>query len=146
MNESESHQFCCFSFISYGMRRKNNLFHTTILCKWPHIWQLRQPSCINVTVVIFLIMLGFAVSQATIVQESGPIFLSYVMCTGNESSLLNCSHPGIGYDYYHHYYYYHYYYHHYYFPHYHHCLFYNYAEVVCASCKSLSYCTRTPRC
>ena len=89
--------------------------------------------------VIFLIMVGFAVSQATFTHESDPVFLSYVMCTGNESSLLSCSHPGIGYDYYHQYYYY---LHHYY----QHWLYYNDAWVICTSCKSLSYYTCTPRC
>ena len=29
-------------------------------------------------------------------QGTGPVFLEYVACDGTESSLLSCSHPGIG--------------------------------------------------
>ena len=37
-----------------------------------------------------------AVSRATFGQGTGPIYLDDVGCTGTESSLLSCSHRGIG--------------------------------------------------
>ena len=55
-----------------------------------------------------------AVSSATFGQGTGPIFLDDVRCTGAESSLLSCSHIGIGI---------------------HNCGHYEDAGVLCPTCK-----------
>ena len=47
-------------------------------------------SCLN-----SLCTIAVAVYQAVFGQGTGPIFL-HAWCTGTESSLLNCSHSGIG--------------------------------------------------
>ena len=79
-------------------------------------------------VVTFLYIIGIAVSQAAFGQGTGFVLLSYVGCNGSESSLLSCSHSGIGV---------------------HYCSHYEDAGVVCPTCKSciwytefslLSYC------
>ena len=36
-----------------------------------------------------------ALHSATFRQGGGPIFLDNVVCTGNESNLVECQHPGI---------------------------------------------------
>ena len=43
-----------------------------------------------------VIAINGATDQASFGQGNGPVFLSNVGCTGNESSLLNCSNQGIG--------------------------------------------------
>ena len=43
--------------------------------------------------------IAIAVFQAAFGQGIGPVFLSNVRCTGAESSLLSCSHSGIGVSY-----------------------------------------------
>ena len=53
-------------------------------------------------------------------QGTGPIFLDDLRCTGTESSLLSCSHIGIGV---------------------HNCGHYEDAGVVCQSCKLYIYIT-----
>ena len=40
--------------------------------------------------------IAIGVHRAAFGQGTGPIFLDYVSCIGNESSLLSCSHFGIG--------------------------------------------------
>ena len=40
--------------------------------------------------------IAIGVRHAAFGQGTGPIFLDYVSCIGNESSLLSCSHIGIG--------------------------------------------------
>ena len=64
-------------------------------------------------------MVGVAIRQVTFGQGTVPVFMIGGWCTGSESSLLSCSHPGIGYNYYYYYYFY--------------C--YNDAGVICTSCK-----------
>ena len=61
-----------------------------------------------------LSLVSIAISQAGFGQGSGPIFLDDVSCTGTESSVLGCSHRGIGV---------------------HNCGHYKDAGVVCPSCK-----------
>ena len=58
--------------------------------------------------------IAVAVFQAVFGQGTGPIFLGGAWCTGTESSLLNCSHRGIGVAY---------------------CLHSNDGGVVCPPCK-----------
>ena len=48
-------------------------------------------SCLN-----SLCTIAVAVYQAVFGQGTGPVFLDGAWCTGTESSLLNCSHSGIG--------------------------------------------------
>ena len=48
-------------------------------------------SCLN-----SLCTIAVAVFQAVFGQGTGPMFLGGAWCTGTESSLLNCSHSGIG--------------------------------------------------
>ena len=43
---------------------------------------------------VLLVIVAIAVSRAAFGQGTGPVFLSSVRCTGNESFLLNCSHSG----------------------------------------------------
>ena len=43
-----------------------------------------------------VIAINEAGDQASFGQGNGPVFLSNLGCTGNESSLLNCSNQGIG--------------------------------------------------
>ena len=62
--------------------------------------------------VISLHTIAIAVSRAAFGQGTGPVLLNYVGCTGNESSLLSCSHE-VAY-----------------------CSHYFDAGVVCPSCKS----------
>ena len=57
-------------------------------------------------------------SYAAFGQGTGPIYLGNVRCTGSESSLLSCSHSGIGVAY---------------------CSHYEDAGVVCPPCKLTSY-------
>ena len=40
---------------------------------------------------VVVIFIGVAVHQAAFGQGTGPVLLSYVTCTGTESSLLSCS-------------------------------------------------------
>lgn len=47
-------------------------------------------------VVIFLNAIAFAVHRAGFGQGTGPVFLTDVRCARTESSLLDCSHRGIG--------------------------------------------------
>ena len=70
-------------------------------------------SCRSVT-ILFLHTIAIAVHYiyATFGQGSGPVLLSYVRCTGNESSLLSCSRSGTP-----------------------SCSGYSHAGVVCHSCK-----------
>ena len=64
--------------------------------------------------VIFLHTIALAVNHAVFEQGTGPVLLSDVICTGNESSLLSCSHSGTNLRY---------------------CSHFNDAGVVCPSCK-----------
>ena len=68
--------------------------------------------------VTFHYLIGVAVRQAAFGQGIGFVLLSYVGCTGSESSLLSCSH-GIGVTY---------------------CSHYQDAGVVCPTCKSCIWC------
>jgi len=36
------------------------------------------------------------VRDGSVSSGTGPIFLEYVNCTGNETNLANCSHSGVG--------------------------------------------------
>ena len=63
---------------------------------------------------ILLSLVSIGVQQAVFGQGTGRIFLDDVGCTGTESSLLSCSHNGIGV---------------------HNCGHYEDAGVVCPSCK-----------
>ena len=65
------------------------------------------------TYFIFLFLAALAVIRATFGRGTGPIYLSSVGCTGTESSLVSCSHSGIGVTY---------------------CSHYSDAGVVCPSC------------
>ena len=64
-----------------------------------------------------LLTAAIAVTGAAFGQGTGPIYLHSVGCTGTESSLLSCSHIGIGVTY---------------------CGHYYDAGVVCPSCKLVS--------
>ena len=44
----------------------------------------------------FMVFLAIAVHRAGFGQGTGPVFLGNLQCTGNEYSLLSCSHYGIG--------------------------------------------------
>ena len=68
--------------------------------------------------VLFLSLVSIAISRAGFGQGTGPIFLDNVGCTGTESSLLSCSHRGIGV---------------------HNCGHYKDAGVVCPPCKLCRY-------
>ena len=46
--------------------------------------------------ILLFFISAIATFQAAFGQGNGPVFLSNVQCTGNESSLLSCSHQGIG--------------------------------------------------
>ena len=48
------------------------------------------------TYFIFLFIAALAVVRVAFGQGTGPIYLYGVGCTGTESSLLSCSHSGIG--------------------------------------------------
>ena len=50
----------------------------------------------HANILIFLHTIAIAVSRAAFGQGTGPVLLSGVRCTGNESSLLSCSH-GVAY-------------------------------------------------
>ena len=63
---------------------------------------------------IFLFIAALAVVRAGFGQGTGPVYLSNVGCAGTESSLLSCSHSGIGIT---------------------SCSHYSDAGVVCPSCK-----------
>ena len=73
------------------------------------------------TNMTFLYIIGIAVRsrRAAFGQGTGFVLLSYVGCTGSESSLLSCSHSGIGVTY---------------------CSHYQDAGVVCPTCKSCIWC------
>ena len=46
--------------------------------------------------VLFVFLPGaIALYSSTFGQGYGPIFLDNVVCTGNESNLVECQHPGI---------------------------------------------------
>ena len=70
-------------------------------------------------VPVILPLVSIAVSQAGFGQGTGLIFLDNVGCTGTESSLLSCSHRGIGV---------------------HYCGHYSDAGVVCPPCKLCLFC------
>ena len=65
--------------------------------------------------ILFLYTIGIAVYQAAFGQLTGPVSLGDVRCTGNESSLLSCSHR-VAY-----------------------CSHFFFAGVVCHPCKYLVY-------
>ena len=46
----------------------------------------------HANILIFLHTIAIAVFDAGFGQGTGPVFLDGVRCTGNESSLLSCSH------------------------------------------------------
>ena len=62
----------------------------------------------------FLFIAVLAITRTVFGQGTGPIYLNSVRCTGTESSLLSCSHSGIGVTY---------------------CSHSSDAGVVCPSCK-----------
>ena len=49
-------------------------------------------SVVHALMVIFLCTIAFAVYRAQFGQGTGPILLSYLSCSGRESSLLSCRH------------------------------------------------------
>ena len=51
-------------------------------------------SMVHAVMVIFLCTIAFAVNRAAFRQGTGPVLLSYLSCTGTESSLLSCSRSG----------------------------------------------------
>ena len=45
---------------------------------------------------ILLFIAAIAVTRAAFGRGTGPVYLNSVRCSGTESSLLSCSHSGIG--------------------------------------------------
>ena len=60
-----------------------------------HTWHPYGCDCL-LHCMLFLYALAIAVYQAGFEQGTGPVLLNGVRCTGTESSLLSCSHDGIG--------------------------------------------------